>query len=309
MQNTDVKTKRSKKPTVVYALAALLAVLVLLTSFGRPIGFPDWNKVFTFWGIYTNLGDDLSLSFIDEGSADVCYIKCHGKNILVDTGLSIKKEKLNSYLQMANCRHFDAVIISHPDSDHVGAASYIIDKYGTDRLYMTKLPQKLLPKTMEYELLCNSIKENKTNVVYPKSNSCVNIGDLKLNFISPQKSYSEMNDNSLVVRLSYKSKSFLFTGDISSTAEKDLINSKAVLNSDVLKVAHHGSKTSSSQEFLKAVSPQISVVCVGSGDSLLPDYSAISRIKHFSSSVYRTDTDKNIVITYDGKNLQVHTNA
>ena len=100
-----------------------------------------------------------------------------------------------------------------------------------------------------------------------------------------------------------------YTFYISEKVEEDLVNSNIELKADVLKVAHHGSKTSSSEDFLKAVSPQISVVSVGTSDDTLPDYETMVRINHYSDSLYRTDKDKTIIITSNGNKLKIQTNA
>lgn len=309
MQSTDVKTKNNVRKLTLSIVSLLLIICVLLITFGKSIGIPNWNEIFTFCGIYADLGNDISFSFVNVGSADACYIKCHDKNILIDSGTSIGYDKLSAYLKRNGCTHFDAVIVSHPDSDHIGGMSNIIADFGIDVIYMSRMSDDIIPKTDEYKSFVNSVEENKIKIIYPEMNTKVEIGDMKLVFISPQKQYDSTNDNSLVVRLAYKDISALFTGDISKNVESDLLNSDEELKSDILKVAHHGSKTSSTENFLNAVSPEISVVSVGSSDSSLPDYNTMARIYHYSDSLYRTDEDKTVVVTSDGKTLAVQTHA
>lgn len=309
MQNTDEKTKSKLKNIIISAVCILAVVSVFLISLGNKIGLPDWNDVFAFCGIYADLGDGISLSFINVGSADACYIKCRDKNVLIDAGTSLSYDRLWAYLKRNNCDHFDAIIVSHPDSDHIGSLSDVIKDFGTDVLYMYPLSEDIVPKSIEYNRLIDAMDECSVNVVNPSIPSEINIGDMDLEFISPLKSYDNTNDSSLVVRLTYKNNSFLFTGDISKKAESDLLNFGVHLDCDVLKVSHHGSKTSSSEEFLKKASPQISVVSVGTGDRFSPDYTTMAVINSFSDEVYRTDTDKTIVITSDGDSLNVKTHA
>lgn len=309
MQNTGVKTKSKVKRIISLSVTALLLFCIILISFGKGLGIPSWKDVFVACGIYADYGDDLSASFIDVDSADACYITCHGKNILIDSGTSLSYSKLYAYLNRVGCSHFDAIIVSHPDSDHIGGMKNILRDFGTDVLYMYALPEKLTPKTDEYNRFNNSIKEYNVNVVSPKITSEISVGDLDFKFISPTKSYGEINDTSLVVKMTFKNNSFLFTGDITERVEKTLLNSDEELNCDVLKVAHHGSKTSSSQAFLDAVTPQVSVVSVGSHDLDLPNYQVIARLSESSDSLYRTDIDKTVVVTSDGQNLKVQTRA
>lgn len=309
MQSTGAKIKNKAKRIVLIAAAVILSVCVLLISFGGGLGIPDWNDVFAFFGIYADLDADLSVSFINVGTADACCIKCGEKTVLIDSGTSNSYDKLSAYLRRNGFEKFDAVIVSHPDSDHIGGMADIIEDFGADVIYMSAMPENLVPDGEDYKRLNNSIKENKLKAIDPKITSKTRIGNMELDFISPTKIYDNRNDNSLVVRLTYKENSFLFTGDISKDVENDLLNSTEELNSDVLKVAHHGSKTSSTEDFLKAVSPEISVVSVGSSDDSLPDYNTMARINNYSQSLYRTDKDRTVVITSDGKNLNVQTHA
>lgn len=312
MQSTDGKTKGKLKifrKISIAVICVVLAVCTLLITFGSSLGTPSWSEIFAFCKISAYLGDNLSLSFVSVGSADACYIKCGDKNILIDTGTSLSADRLSSYLTRNGCTHLDAVILSHPDSDHIGGIPEIISNFGTDIIYMSRIPKDIVPDTNEYKNFLNSVEENKISIVYPDIPSTVSIGDMSLTFISPTSEYSDTNDNSLTVRLQYKEISALFCGDISKDVEEDLLNSDVELKSDILKVSHHGSKTSSSEEFLKAVVPQISVVSVGSSDNALPDYSTMARINHYSDSLYRTDEDGTVVITSDGKALNVQTHA
>ncbi len=304
MQNTDVKTKSKVKKILFSVLCVLLVVTSVFITY-----CDGWTDVFTYFGVYADLGDEFSASFVDVGTADACCIRCHDKNILIDSGTSISYNKLSAYLKRNNFKSFDAVIISHPDSDHIGGIRKLLADYEVKKVYMPQLSDELIPDTEEYKLFLNSVKENNTKIIYPKIQREIIIGDMTLNFISPTKEYSNRNDNSLVFKIIYGETSFLFTGDISERVEKELLNSEKEIKADVLKVAHHGSKSSSSEEFLKAVSPQISVVSVGSADDTLPDYDTVVRINHYSDSLYRTDKDKTIVITSDGDKLIAQTNA
>lgn len=312
MQNTDGKTKSKKrliKPAIIICLAFILVFVSFLITYCRSFGLPSWNEIFAYFGVSESTDSAISFSFINVGSADACYIKCGDNNILIDSGTSLSSDKLCAYLRRNGCTHLDAIIVSHPDSDHIGGIPSVIDEFGTDVIYESNLNEDLIPETVEYSNYQNSILENNIRVIIPEIQSSETIGDIKLNFISPSKIYSSKNDNSLVIKLEFKEISALFTGDISKEVEEDLINSNIELKSDILKVPHHGSKTSSTEEFLQSVSPKISVVCVGSSDNTLPDGITMARINKFSGALYRTDRDGTVVINSDGRTLSVQTNA
>ena len=312
MQNTGEKTKNKKRiiRSVIIAILSFTVIsLSILITFGSSLGVPSWNEIFAVCGVSKSTDSAISFSFINVGSADACYIKCGDKNILIDGGTSLTSDRLCAYLKRNGCTHLDAVIVSHPDGDHIGGLSDVLDEFGADVVYESDLPNGIIPDTVEYSNCQNSIKENNIEVITPEIPSSVILGDIQLNFISPTTPYDTTNDCSLVVRLEYDQISALFTGDISKAVEENLINSDSELKSDILKVSHHGSKTSSTEGFLKSVLPQISVVSVGLSDNTLPDGLTMARINKFSDSLYRTDRDGTIVINSDGKTLSVQTNA
>lgn len=312
MQNTGEKIKSKKqviKSVVIGILSIVVILLSVLITFGGSLGIPSWNQIFSACGVSKSTDSAISFSFINVGSADACYIKCGDKNILIDGGTSLTSDKLCAYLKRNGCTHLDAVIASHPDSDHIGGIASVIDAFGADVIYESNLQENLIPDTFEYKRYQNSIIENNADVITPKIPSSEKIGDVTLNFISPTSSYDTTNDCSLVVKLEYKEISALFTGDISKDVEENLINSNLELKSDILKVSHHGSKTASTEDFLQSVSPQISVVSVGMYDNTLPDGVTMARINKYSGALYRTDRDGTVIINSDGKTLDVQTNA
>ncbi len=309
MQNTDAKTKRSKKPFVKAVLCIAAAVCVFVICLAESMGVINPKDIFTAFGVYADIGKGLSVCFVNAGDADACCIKCGDKQILIDCGTQRLSGKLTNFLDRYDFHKFDAVIISHLDSDHYGGAAQIIELYGTDRIYLPETPKDLIPSDDEYLRFTDCVNKSGAEVIYTGAGDGFELSGAKVDFISPQKEYSSRNDNSLVVRLTYGNHKFLFTGDISSKVEKDLLSSSEDIDCDVLKVAHHGSKTSSSEEFLKAASPEISVVSVGSSNLSNPDYETMALISGYSASVYTTADDYSIVVNSDGQNLKVYTDA
>lgn len=309
MQNTGEKRKSKSKIFAKAVICICVSACVLLISFGEQTGLPEWHDIFAYCGVYAEENEGLFAGFVNVGSADACCIKCGDKQLLIDSGTERTCHKLSSFLERYDFTHFDYAIISHPDTDHFGGMTEVIEKFGVDTIYITSLPKELEPDNAEYRRFLDSVKENNVKLICQSSDKKLTLGEMELDFISPKKEYDNRNDNSLAVKISYGNHKFLFTGDISEKAEQDLLDSDIDLNCDVLKVAHHGSKSSSCKAFLKAVSPEISVVSVGSSDVALPDYSTMARIDKYSSSVYRTDSDYSVVITSDGVNLKVHTDS
>lgn len=307
MQSTGVKTKNKAKSLCVAVLAVIVALSTLIITFGQSLGVPSWSEIYAFFGVSENLDAEFSAAFLNVGSADACVVKCGDRVLLVDTGLSLTYDRLYSFLNRHKISHIDALILSHTDSDHIGGAAKVLDGFDVDDVYMPQIPDEIISQSDEYDELINSLKENKLDVKHPKSGELLTIGDMSLEFIMPDTAYTNTNDCSLVFRLSFKEISVLFTGDISSKVETEIINSSKELKSDVLKVAHHGSKTSSSEDFLQAVSPKISVISAGKSSADLPDYSTTARLDKYSGELYCTAEDKTVVITSNGASLSVQT--
>lgn len=250
---------------------------------------------------------DFSVSFINVGSADCTLVKCGDKSVLIDGGTNLVTDRITAYLKRSSVTHLDAVIVSHPDSDHIGSLPDIIDMFGADTVYLGKYSDS--HKTPEYEKLVNSIKENNIKTAVPDSDNPVEIGNMTFKFYQPEKDFGNTNDNSLVAMLEYDEKRFLFTGDISSKREEVMVNSDEELKCDVLKVAHHGSKYSSSEDFLKKSDPEIAVISVSASDSALPDYYTTALLDSICKNVYRTDSDKTVIITVENGEICTKTRA
>ncbi len=295
MQNTE--EKRNKHCGVIITFSLIL--LICIFSF-----FADWDKIYATLSLKADYEGKLAVSFISVGDADCAYIHLDDTDILIDCGTEVSAENIVNYLKRYGCRSLDAIFISHPDSDHIGGATKIIEKFSTKEIYCYDTPQELIGSDNLYSELNNSIIENNIHKQYVKAGEKYSYGELNFSIISPSYNYDNVNDCSLVIKLSYRGKSILFTGDISSDVETELEN-KDIL-ADVLKVAHHGSAYSSSEEFLKKVSPKISVISADTDDLYLPDYKTEYRISEISD-LYITGRDGNIVITTDGKSLDVQT--
>ena len=153
------------------------------------------------------------------------------------------------------------------------------------------------------------IKENNIKTVIPVSDKPVEIGNMTFKFYQPEKDFGNTNDNSLVTMLEYDEKRFLFTGDISSKREESMVNSDKELKCDVLKVAHHGSKYSSSEDFLAKASPETAVISVSADDTALPDYYITALLNSVCKNVYRTDSDKTVMITVENGEICTKTHA
>ena len=297
MQNTE--EKRSK----IYRKIILIIFAVLFITFSV---LADWDSVYSLFALKADTKNKLSVSFISVGDADCAYIHIADTDILIDCGTEISSDKVISFLKRYDCKSLDAIFLSHPDSDHIGGAESIIKEFAVEKIYCYNTPASLIGSQRSFAQLDNSISENNIDKEFVNSGDVLSYGDLKFKVISPKHDYDNSNDCSLVLKLIYKEKSFLFTGDISNAVEEELVQSCEDISADVLKIAHHGSAYSSSEEFLKRVSPQISVISAGTDDLYLPDYKTEYRISELSR-LYITGNVGDVVITTDGGSLEAQT--
>lgn len=236
--------------------------------------------------------DELHIHVIDVGKADAILVESPDAAILVDTGTQDSADRVLRYLSARNISELDAVWISHADSDHVGGLQTVLQSVQAKEIIRS--PFSVLPDPT-LETVPATVGEKYT------------YGDMTFDVLGPELLFEAENDNSLVFRLQYGEFTMLFCGDIEEKAEDLLLDSGSDLHADVLKVAHHGSNTSSSREFLQAVNPAYAVISVGEDRNDLPRNAVLKRLNDAEIPYFRTDEDGSIVITTDGTNIHITT--
>ncbi|WP_052953909.1 ComEC/Rec2 family competence protein [Clostridium sp. C8] len=244
----------------------------------------------------------MNVHFIDVGQGDSILIQVNSKNLLIDSGPSASKDKLVKYLNSLKISKFDYIIATHPHEDHIGNMSYIIDNFEVLNFYAPKVNSN----TKAFETMVESlvIKDLKIKVLKPNIKS-IDLGEnTKVDVFSPiSNEYENLNNFSSIIRISYGNNSFLFTGDSEELSEKEVLSKGYDLKSDVLKIGHHGSSSSTSKRFLDAVDPYIAVISAGKDNSYgHPSQEVLSRLKDLT--IYRTDLNGNILIKSDGYSLK-----
>lgn len=240
--------------------------------------------------------------FIDVGQGDSILIQVNSKNLLIDSGPSTSKDKLLKYINSLKISKFDYIIATHPHEDHIGNMSYIIDNFEVLNFYAPKISSN----TKAFETMIESLvmKDLKIKVLKPNIKS-IDLGEnTKVDVFSPiSNEYENINNFSSIIKISYGNNSFLFTGDSEELSEKEVLAKGYDLKSDVLKIGHHGSSSSTSKRFLDAVDPYIAVISAGKDNSYgHPSQEVLSRLKDLT--IYRTDLNGNILIKSDGYSLK-----
>lgn len=249
----------------------------------------------------------MTVHFINVGQGDSIFIHtASGQNVLIDAGKQGQGTNVVNYLKKQKVSTLDAVIATHPDSDHIGGLATVIKSLKIKSVYAPKVNHT----TQTYKNFLTAVKNKHLKIKTAQKGVSLSLKGVSAKFVGPVKKYSnsDTNDWSAVLRLVYGSKSFLFTGDAEFKAENDMINTKETLKADVLKVGHHGAKTSTSSAFLKAVKPKYAVISVGKGNSYgHPTKETLNRLKSYGVKIFRTDTQGTIIATTDGKSLTFNT--
>ncbi|WP_227765458.1 ComEC/Rec2 family competence protein [Zhaonella formicivorans] len=250
---------------------------------------------------------NLKVHFIDVGQADAILVQTPaGKNMLVDAGNNSDSTILLNYLRQAGVKKLDAVIGTHPHEDHIGALDVVLLHIPVQKIY---LPDAV-HTSQSFEDLLNAIKKKKLKINQAKAGLNLSIDPwLKVEVLAPNRTeYEELNNYSVVLKISYGNTSFLLTGDAESLSESEMLAKGYDLQADVLKVGHHGSNSSSSLDFLRAVKPRYAVITVGKDNEYgHPHRQTLSRLKKVGARILRTDEVGHIVFTSDGAKISVTT--
>lgn len=247
---------------------------------------------------------NLEVYFIDVGQADSILIRNDSHNMLIDAGNNSDGDKLVNYFKSLGIEKFDYVVGTHPHEDHIGGMDDIINNFDIDNYYM---PNKItLTKTFEDVL--DALDSRKLKYTIPSIDDEFSLDDASFKVIYAGDETNDINDSSIVLKLTYKNNTFLFTGDATSNVEKILIDKD--IKSDVLKVAHHGSDYSSTDEFLNKVNPEYAVISVGKDNNYgHPSNDTLKKLNNRSIKLYRTDLNGTIIFTSDGENISVKTDS
>ena len=283
------KTKKIIGNVLIVVFLALLAVFIYTTY---------ESKISNSIKVSQTQLTGLKVSFLDVGQADAILVQVDNENMLIDAGNNNDGANLVTYLKGQNIDKFKYVVGTHAHEDHIGGLDNVINNFDVEHFFMPNV----LHTTKTFEDVIDALASNDVNYEVPKKGSTYDLGEAKLDILYIGTDQENLNNTSIVIKLTYKNVKFLFMGDAEKEVEKKLLNKDN--KADILKVSHHGSNTASTENFIKKVNPSYAVITAGKDNTYkLPSKAVINLLKKYKAEILRTDKQGTIIFTSDGESI------
>lgn len=248
-------------------------------------------------------GNGLTVHFIDVGQADCALLECDGEFMIIDGGNVEDGQMVVSYLNQMGVEKLDAVVCTHAHEDHVGGLPAVLAVYDAETVYspVTEYSSKVFGDFVTYT------EKQGLSLTVPEPGDNFTLGSASVTVLGPTRDYDDPNNTSIILKVTYGESDFLFTGDMETSAEADMLDywgDRMDWDVEVLKVGHHGSDTSTSYRFVYETSPTYGVISVGEGNSYgHPHEEPLSRLKDAGVVLLRTDELGHIIARADGEEI------
>jgi len=313
------RRKKSNKGAVFTALCVIAFILIL--ALGQT-GFVD--SLEEIWQGFSGpaggvdaaalaqpeqYADRLILYVIDTGNSDsMLLVTPEGQSMLVDAADDDDFARISAVLDAFSVESLSVAVATHPDADHIGSMDDVVANYTPAQFYMPDLEKD----TRTYVNMEQQLQSHGTPVIYAQAGQSFDLGSAHVTILNPQaREYDDFNECSVVLLIEYGQTTFLLTGDIEEGALADILAAyPGLLDVDVLKIAHHGSAASTSQEFLSATTPQVALITCGEDNSYgHPHRETTDLLDQNGITTLRTDRNEDIVVYSDGASIEYKTAA
>lgn len=296
---------KKKKKEIKNLLYSVIVLALLIGSYFTG----NWNKSNSNGDTLGTADGELVVYFIDVGQADSIYIKDGNSNMLIDAGNNADGPLLVKYLRSLGIKEFKYAVGTHAHEDHIGGMDDIIKNFTIDKYYMPNV----ISTSKTFEDVLDSLNDKKISPTIPSIGDKFSLDQAQFEVLSVGNDATDLNDTSVVLKMTYNSTCTLFMGDASSNIEKNLLDKD--INCQVLKIGHHGSKYSSSDEFIKKVKPTYGIIMVGKDNKYgHPTKKVLDVLNKYNVTIHRTDEEGTIIMKIKGdsisfENVKTNTNG
>ena len=273
-----------------------IVVIVLLVI----INSNEFNDSFAFKSKF-DIENNLEIYFFDVGQADSILIKQNDNSILIDAGNNDDGNYIVDFLKNdIGLTDIDMVVGTHPHEDHIGGLDNVIDSFDIGSIYMPDV----ISTSKTFEDVIDVIENKNYDINIPLEDENIEFGDIKFNVLYVGNDEENLNNSSIVLKMKFGNTSYLFTGDAEDVVEKLILDKD--IDVDVLKVGHHGSRYSTSKDFLDKVNPKYAIIMVGNDNSYNhPHKETLDRLTNGKVEIIRTDKDGTIKLISDGNDIKI----
>ena len=278
------------------SIAAIIIVAVLAIT-----GYWGATNIFDLSDSHVLADGEAAVHYIDVGQGDSVLIQTTQGSVLIDGGDTSMGARVVEYLKDAGVSEIAYVIATHPHADHIGGLIAVLGEFPVGTLIMPNVAHT----TVTFERFLDAIEANDIPLREPVADSSFSVGEAIFTIIAPNsENYQDLNNYSVSLRMVAGSTAFIFTGDAEALSETEMLRHD--LSADILYVGHHGSRTSTTQDFLDAVNPSVAVISAGEGNSYNhPNEEVLERLESAGVRIYRTDYNGNIVMVTDGTDISI----
>lgn len=297
---------RSKLSILLTSLLLAFVILMTISSHLEKPFLPTWDELLGYKT--STVSGDWQMHVIDVGNADSILITDHTHSLLIDAGERGDGADVLQYLNEQGITKLDYVVASHFHEDHIGGMADVINGIEIGEFLLSYMPEEDTPTTNVYANMLSALLDRDVAVRDVKPGDRFAVGEAQLDILGPIGESDDLNNQSVICRVTCGGTRFLLMGDAEIPAENRLLVSGSSLTADVLKLGHHGSNTASSEEFLRAVDPRYSVMTCGTGNSYgHPHKEVLALVEKLGIENYRCDKQGHIVFTTDGESITVTT--
>lgn len=290
--------RRSKKSKSKFRslIIILLAIVygVWISEMDSTLSFDNTDTTFQ------EVDSNLEIQYLDVGQADAILIENSGEFLLIDAGNNEDGKLIVQYCQEMGITKLKYLVGTHPHEDHIGGMDDVIEAFEIGTIYIPDV----ITTTKTFTDVLDAIEAKNMTYTVPKIGEKFSVGDANIRVIYTGTDSKDLNDASIVLKLTFGTNTFLFTGDATEDVEEVILDED--IQADVLKVAHHGSSYSTSDKFLETVNPKYAILSVGSGNSYgHPHDEVLNKLLKKNIMIHRTDLEGTIILTSDGKNISI----